>query len=144
MCLLCRMGGLTADVSPASTPAAESSFSTVQLPCNLMANKAGGRNQNTESEDQEGQSVAGSMVVFSLTSEWSEEKGGDVFLHAVVFLILMHITVSPDAQGLMLETEAAPNSDAWTCHISSTERDRSAVWIEKHRCTGTCAPLAPE
>lgn len=109
-----------------------------------MANKAGGRNQNTESEDQEGQRVAGSMVVFSLTSEWSEVKGGDVFLHAVVFLILMHITVSHDTQVLMLETEAAPNSDAWTCPINSTERDSSAAWIEKHRCTGTCAPLAPE
>lgn len=55
---------------------------TVQLPCNLTANKAGGRNQNTESEDQEGQSVAGSMVVFSLTSAWSKVKGGDAFLHA--------------------------------------------------------------
>lgn len=82
MCLLCRAGGLTADVSPVSTPAAESSFRYCAVTLNLTANKAGGRNRNTESEDQEGQSVAGSMAVFSLTSEWSEVKGGDVFLHA--------------------------------------------------------------
>lgn len=57
---------------------------TMQLPCNSMANKAGSSNQNTESKDQEGQSMAGLTDVFSLTSNWTEEKGAcwDVFLLA--------------------------------------------------------------
>lgn len=57
---------------------------TVQLPCNLMANRAGGGNQNTESKDQEGQSTEGLTDVFSLTSNRIELKGADwgVFLHA--------------------------------------------------------------
>ena len=56
---------------------------TVQLPCNLMANKAGGSNWNTESKDQEGQSTEGLMDVFSLTSNRIELKGAywGVFLH---------------------------------------------------------------
>lgn len=59
-------------------------FSTVQLPCNLMANNAGSSNHDTESKDQEGQSMEGLTDVFSLASNWIEVKGAywDVFLHA--------------------------------------------------------------
>lgn len=92
---------------------------TVHLPCNLLANRAGGGNQNTESRDQEGQSTEGLTDAFSLTSNWG------VFFHAGGILIRMHMwnvsrCTGVDAGG---GRSTIPNPEAQMCHINQVRTE---------------------